>query len=52
MVKEIIKKWGKYFQCEECKMFYLKKEIAEKCESWCRKHPSCNLEIIKNAVKI
>mgnify|MGYP001592468639 CR=1 FL=1 len=51
MVKEITKKEKKYFQCEECRMFYLKNEIAEKCENWCRKYSSCNLEIIKNAVK-
>jgi len=39
----------KLFQCEECGMKYAEKEIAEKCEAWCREHKSCNLDIIKYA---
>lgn len=37
------------YQCEECGLKYAEKEIAEKCEVWCREHKSCNLRIIKHA---
>ncbi len=48
----IIQKDGKqYYQCEECGLVYLDKELAEKCERWCAAHKSCNLEIIKHAVE-
>ena len=47
MVKESEKK----FLCEECGMVYLEKDMAQKCEDWCKKYKSCNLEIIKHAVK-
>ncbi len=39
------------YQCEECALKYESKEIAEKCQAWCGVHKSCNLDIIKNAVK-
>jgi len=45
MVKEI-------YICEICKFAYKDKETAAKCEEWCRKYHSCNIEITKNAVKI
>ncbi len=48
MVKKI--KESRY-QCEECKFIYSDKKWAEKCERWCKKHHSCNLEITKHAVK-
>ncbi|MBI2233284.1 MAG: hypothetical protein HYU56_05155 [Candidatus Aenigmarchaeota archaeon] len=41
----------KLFQCPECKLFYKDKSISEKCRKWCAEHKSCNLEIIKYAVK-
>ncbi len=41
----------KNYECKECKMIYKNKSLAEKCEAWCRKHKSCNMEIIKHAVK-
>lgn len=47
MVKEVEGK----FQCEECNFFYNEKEIAQKCEKWCKENNSCNLEIIKYALK-
>ena len=40
----------KLYQCHECGLKYKEKEIADKCEAWCREHKSCNLEIIKYAV--
>ncbi len=41
------------YQCEECGFDYTERERewAEKCEAWCKKNKSCNLEIIKHAVK-
>ena len=51
MVKEIAKDDKELYQCEECGLHYAKKETAEKCEAWGREHKSCNLEIIKEAVK-
>ncbi|MBS3056701.1 MAG: hypothetical protein J4473_04675 [Candidatus Aenigmarchaeota archaeon] len=42
---------SKLFQCSECSLFYKNKFLAEKCRKWCAEHKSCNLEIIKHAVK-
>lgn len=39
------------FQCDVCKLWYKELEWAEKCEAWCRKTNSCNLEITKHAIK-
>lgn len=39
------------YRCPECGFQYKEKEWAEKCEAWCKEHKSCNLEIIKHAVK-
>ena len=38
--------------CEECGFAYAKKELAQKCEEWCAKHKSCNLDIVKHAVSL
>lgn len=43
MVKEI-------YVCEACNFAYKEKELAEKCESWCKKYNSCNIEITKNSI--
>lgn len=51
MVKKIKKDEDIYFQCEECKFIYKNKEMAEKCEKWCKEHSSCNIEITQHAVK-
>jgi len=40
-----------YFKCEECGLLYKEKIWAEKCQEWCFKNKSCNLEIIKHSVK-
>ena len=37
------------YQCEECGFHYAEKEMAEKCEVWCKEHHSCNLEITSHA---
>lgn len=52
MVKEIKKDENKYYICEECDFAYKEKELAKKCEDWCKKYHSCNIEITKNAVKL
>ena len=51
MVKEIKKKGEVYFQCEECGFAYKEKPQAEKCTAWCAQHNSCNINVIKHAVK-
>lgn len=38
------------YKCSECGLKYKEKEWAEKCETWCKKYKSCNLEIIKHAI--
>lgn len=40
----------KIYNCPECGLSYTKKDLAKKCEDWCKKHDSCNLEITKHAV--
>lgn len=39
------------YECGECRLLYRDKEWAEKCQAWCVEHKSCNLEIIKHALK-
>ena len=51
MVDIIENRNQKLYQCEECGLKYAEKEIAEKCQAWCSKHKSCNLDLIQYAVK-
>lgn len=51
MVKEIKQGEVVYFECEECRLLYKDRSWALKCQEWCSKNKSCNLEIIKRAVK-
>jgi glycosyltransferase involved in cell wall biosynthesis len=37
------------FTCKQCGFIYKQKEWAIKCEQWCTKHNSCNLEITRHA---
>ena len=39
------------YYCEACKLTYNNFKIASKCEKWCKKNKSCNLDIIKYALK-
>jgi len=39
------------YKCKICGLQYKEEQWAEKCEAWCAEHPSCNIEIIKHAVK-
>ena len=43
MVKEI-------YVCEICNLAYEDKKLAEKCQAWCTKYSSCNLEITKSSI--
>lgn len=38
------------FTCPLCGLRYRTKDLAERCQAWCREHKSCNLEIIQHAV--
>lgn len=47
---EIIKQDNKNLhKCEECGLLYEEADWAQKCEDWCAKNKSCNLEIIKHS---
>ncbi|MEM2707467.1 MAG: hemerythrin domain-containing protein [Candidatus Pacearchaeota archaeon] len=41
----------KLYVCQFCGLKYKEKVWAKKCEEWCKKHKSCNLEITKHAVQ-
>lgn len=43
MVKEV-------YLCEACNFAFNNKELAEKCEEFCTKYKSCNLEITKDSI--
>lgn len=49
MVKETILEKHRLYQCEDCKLSYLDKYYAKKCEEWCKKNKTCNIEITKHA---
>jgi len=51
MVTEINEGKNVLYACEECGLKYKSRKLAERCEAWCKEHSSCNLEIIKYAVK-
>lgn len=50
MVKVIQQENKALYQCEECGFKYEEKEWAGKCETWCKEHKSCNLEIITHGM--
>jgi len=52
MVNKIVRNGKEYHVCKECGLAYEDKKTAEKCQKWCKKYHSCNLELIKNAIKI
>lgn len=51
MVKEEAIKGKKLYMCEACDMYYGKKDLAQQCEDFCNTNKSCNLALIKHAVK-
>lgn len=50
MLKIISKKGKKLYQCKECGFQYADKDWAKKCEEWCKKHHSCNIEITSHGL--
>ena len=44
-------KQNNIYVCSECKMKYYDEETAKRCQAWCRKNKSCNLDIIRYAIK-
>ena len=51
MVKEIREGGKAYYACEECGFAYETRELAQKCQDWCREHHSCSLRITAHAKK-
>lgn len=51
MVKEAMYKGEKVFVCELCDFKYREKKWAKACEDWEKVHKSCNVNVIKHAVK-
>ncbi|MDD2913032.1 MAG: hypothetical protein PHH17_00435 [Candidatus Pacebacteria bacterium] len=39
------------YKCPQYGFKYEEKKMAKKCEDWCRKYKTCNLEITKYAKK-
>lgn len=39
------------YVCPECGLVYKEKGWMKKCQSWCKEHKSCNLDIISHAVQ-
>ena len=52
MVEETNLEGNIVYKCEKCGWLYRKREFADKCQAWCEKHKSCNLEIAKHAIKL
>ncbi|MBI2675158.1 MAG: hypothetical protein HYX24_01770 [Candidatus Aenigmarchaeota archaeon] len=50
MVKANRKAGNVLYVCDACGFAYKEESWAQKCEAWCSKHSSCNIEITKHAV--
>lgn len=51
MNREMVKKDNNFYTCKICQLSYKEKKWAERCDAWCRKNKSCNLEITRHAIK-
>ncbi len=40
----------RFFNCSHCGYLYENRELADKCEAWCKDHDTCNFEIVKDSV--
>ncbi len=52
MVNKMKTSNGEYYQCDVCKFHYEDKEWASKCQAWCEKNRSCNINITKHVVDV
>ena len=52
MVKEIDYTGKIYFQCEACETSYLEREIAQRCENFCRENKACNTDLMRQGIHI
>ena len=43
---------NKFYYCEECGLAYSNEKKAHECEEWCKKHKTCNIDIIKHSLKM
>jgi len=50
-MSSMVKEESGLFACGECGMKFKEKDLAKKCEDWCKKTHSCNIDIIQHAVK-
>ena len=50
MVKEVSHGGNAIYKCGVCGFGYLTNELADKCETYCKTHGACSLEITKNAI--
>ncbi len=41
----MVKKENESYKCEECGFHYNDRKWAERCQKWCIRHKSCNIEI-------
>jgi len=52
MVNEIERDNRTYYVCPTCKLTYEDKSWAKKCDTWCRDHDSCSLEVTVNSEEV
>ena len=51
MVKKIEIKGLPAYECEACGFHYKSQATAKKCESFCRRHGGCSMEITKGSME-
>ncbi len=51
MVNKVKKEGRELYQCGACGFHYEDETMAKRCEEWCTKNNSCNLEIIKDSLE-
>jgi hypothetical protein len=39
------------YQCPECGLHYRDRELATKCEVFCKEHKACSMEIAPHAIE-
>ena len=52
MVKEVEHMGKTYYQCKRCKFYYKTKDLAKRCEEYCKRLNACDTTIIKHAVEL